>query len=109
MTGKQIFFPLKFAEKQRFWGRSRGHRKRQPIFGTQRALSVRREAGIPVPGPRESPVVPRTCVSERSSLMNIAAPSSTVSVGATRWSLTRADVFLCAVPIALFLSIVSLV
>jgi hypothetical protein len=41
--------------------------------------------------------------------MNIAAPSSTVSVGATRWSLTRADVFLCAVPIALFLSIVSLV
>jgi hypothetical protein len=41
--------------------------------------------------------------------MNIASPSSAVSGGATRWSLTRADMFLCAVPIALFLSIVSLV
>jgi hypothetical protein len=28
---------------------------------------------------------------------------------ADRWSLTRADVLLCALPIALFLSIVSLV
>jgi hypothetical protein len=109
MSGKQTFSPLKFGEKQRFYGHSRGHRKRPPVFGTPLALSSWREAGIPVPSPRESPVVPRTCVSERSSLMNISAPSSTVSVGATRWSLTRADVFLCAVPIALFLSIVSLV
>lgn len=28
---------------------------------------------------------------------------------ASRWSLTRADVLLCAVPVALFISIVSLV
>ncbi len=35
---------------------------------------------------------------------------ASVSVPSTnRWSLTRADVVLCAVPIALFLSIVSLV
>lgn len=38
--------------------------------------------------------------------MNISAPTS---VAASRWSLTRADVLLCALPIALFLSIVSLV
>ena len=31
------------------------------------------------------------------------------SVGFNRWSLTRADVLLCVLPIALFLSIVSLV
>lgn len=31
------------------------------------------------------------------------------SASAGRWSLTRADVLLCALPIALFLSIVSLV
>ena len=37
--------------------------------------------------------------------MKTAAPSASAS----RWSLTRADVLLCALPIALFLSIVSLV
>ena len=93
---------------------SRGRRKRRPVFGTALALSSERAAGAPVTAAREhsaslesvslEPVSP-----ERSSLMNIAAPSSAVSVGATRWSLTRADMFLCAVPIALFLSIVSLV
>jgi hypothetical protein len=41
--------------------------------------------------------------------MNISAPSSAAAVAASRWSLTRADVLLCALPIALFLSIVSLV
>jgi hypothetical protein len=41
--------------------------------------------------------------------MNIAVTPSAVVVAANRWSLTRADVLLCAVPVALFLSIVSLV
>lgn len=41
--------------------------------------------------------------------MNIAASPSAAVVAANRWSLTRADVLLCAVPVALFLSIVSLV
>lgn len=36
----------------------------------------------------------------------VARQSGTAS---SRWSLTRADVLLCMVPIALFLSIVSLV
>jgi hypothetical protein len=35
--------------------------------------------------------------------------SSVSSPSASRWSLTRADLVLCALPIALFLSIVSLV
>lgn len=41
--------------------------------------------------------------------MNIAISPSATVVAASRWSLTRADVLLCAVPVALFLSIVSLV
>jgi len=40
--------------------------------------------------------------------MNVVSSTGAV-VAASRWSLTRADVLLCAVPIALFLSIVSLV
>ena len=39
----------------------------------------------------------------------VQSPSKGAGVSAARWSLTRADVLLCAVPIALFLSIVSLV
>lgn len=41
--------------------------------------------------------------------MNIAVSAPAAVVAASRWSLTRADVLLCAVPVALFLSIVSLV
>lgn len=41
--------------------------------------------------------------------MNIAVSAPVGVVAANRWSLTRADVLLCAVPVALFLSIVSLV
>lgn len=40
--------------------------------------------------------------------MNIA-PSRHSAVAAGRWSLTQADMLLCALPIALFLSIMSLV
>lgn len=40
--------------------------------------------------------------------MNISS-TRPAPLAAGRWSLTRSDVLLCAVPIALFLSIVSLV
>lgn len=40
--------------------------------------------------------------------MNLSL-SRPVAVATGRWSLTRSDVLLCALPIALFLSIVSLV
>lgn len=40
--------------------------------------------------------------------MKVSATAS-AGIAAGRWSLTRADVVLCMVPIALFLSIVSLV
>jgi len=40
--------------------------------------------------------------------MNISS-ARPVAMAAGRWSLTRSDVLLCALPIALFLSIVSLV
>jgi len=51
---------------------------------------------------RRSAPFPR--VRTRSPLMNFSAPS-----GAGGWSLTKADMLLCIVPIALFLSIVSFV
>jgi len=43
--------------------------------------------------------------------MKSLVPAPAVGVGGSvaRWSLTRADVLFCALPIALFLSIVSLV
>ena len=40
--------------------------------------------------------------------MNVSS-TRPVAMTARRWSLTRSDVLLCALPIALFLSIVSLV
>jgi hypothetical protein len=44
----------------------------------------------------------------RSLLMNISS-ARPVAIAAGRWSLTRSDLLLCALPIALFLSIVSFV
>lgn len=40
--------------------------------------------------------------------MNISS-ASPAAIAAGRWSLTRSDLLLCALPIALFLSIVSFV
>jgi len=40
--------------------------------------------------------------------MNISS-AGPVAMAAGKWSLTRSDVLLCALPIALFLSIVSFV
>ena len=41
--------------------------------------------------------------------MNLSSRNAAVAATASQWSLTQADVLLCVVPIALFLSIVSLV
>jgi hypothetical protein len=41
--------------------------------------------------------------------MNLSNAAITGGASAASWSLTRADMLLCIVPIALFLSIVSLV
>lgn len=50
-------------------------------------------------------------VISRSVLMNVNGvfPSGAPRHRAASWSLTQADILLCALPIALFLSIVSLV
>jgi hypothetical protein len=44
----------------------------------------------------------------RSLLMNISSGSAS-QAACSRWSLTQVDLVLCALPIAVFLSIVSLV
>lgn len=41
--------------------------------------------------------------------MNVTAGNTSNGLSQGRWSLTQADVLLCALPIAVFLSIVSLV
>ena len=77
-------------------------------FGTPLASLLRRAVVASVT-PQGSVVEPGVDgVLPRSLLMNISS-TRPAPLGAGRWSLTRSDVLLCAVPIALFLSIVSFV
>jgi hypothetical protein len=99
---KRFFLGLKPLLQPAYW---RSHELSSGI-GTQCASLIRSEGHVDLArrgSTAASSGLKTACF--RRTLMK----SSVSSPSASRWSLTRADLVLCALPIALFLSIVSLV
>jgi len=81
------------------------------MFGTASASAFIGEALSPVPILRSSNPVGRVRAREFDAELHSEDPvmNGATTDRPTSWSLTRVDVLLCVLPIALFLSIVSLV
>lgn len=97
-----------FSRKKTASPEFRGH---VPDFGTPDAFGSWHRSGKHRPVaclPRLRGAAACVPVVAEESLMNFTTGSG-ARAGQGRWSLTQADVLLCALPIAVFLSIVSLV
>ena len=99
---KRFFLGLKPLPKPAYW---RFHELSSGI-GTQCAFLIRGEGQVDLArrgSTAASSELKTACFGRTLMKSSVSSPS------ASRWSLTRADLVLCALPIALFLSIVSLV